>query len=233
MLWENFNNAAWICVNNYWVSNTRNSVAIENRTHVHNICLTGNYHRSMLLNYWHKAMNRCLYIFHPSPRRYSSGWALGSWIISLHFSLFFICSDDEASNDRMKKWKEWGWKRSWPTYFHSFPIHFIHPRLIIWVLNNLVFTVWGCRSHAQPHTWRTRVSLFVWLLPLDLSGMGDSTSSYATACIALGISGALKPHHHDKVETPSVGLYMYYSDWKLPFFEGLEDLTNYCLFKLH
>jgi hypothetical protein len=38
-----------------------------------------------------------------------------------------------------------------------------------------------------------------------MSGMGDSTSSYATAGIALSISGALKPHHHDKVETPSVG----------------------------
>jgi hypothetical protein len=36
--------------------------------------------------------------------------------------------------------------------------------------------------------------------------MGDSTSSYATAGIALRVSGALKPHHHDKVETPSVGI---------------------------
>jgi hypothetical protein len=35
--------------------------------------------------------------------------------------------------------------------------------------------------------------------------MGAPTSSYATAGIALRISGALKPHHHDKVETPSVG----------------------------
>jgi hypothetical protein len=35
--------------------------------------------------------------------------------------------------------------------------------------------------------------------------MGNSTSSYATAGIALMVSGALKPHHHDKVETPSVG----------------------------
>jgi hypothetical protein len=30
--------------------------------------------------------------------------------------------------------------------------------------------------------------------------MGDPTSSYATAGIALRVSGALK-HHHDKVET--------------------------------
>jgi hypothetical protein len=35
--------------------------------------------------------------------------------------------------------------------------------------------------------------------------MGDPISSYATAGIALRVSGALKPHHHDKVETPSVG----------------------------
>jgi hypothetical protein len=36
--------------------------------------------------------------------------------------------------------------------------------------------------------------------------MGDPTSSYATASIALRVSGALNPHHHDKVETPSVGI---------------------------
>jgi hypothetical protein len=34
--------------------------------------------------------------------------------------------------------------------------------------------------------------------------MGSPTSSYATAGIALRVSGALKPHHHDKVEAPSV-----------------------------
>jgi hypothetical protein len=34
--------------------------------------------------------------------------------------------------------------------------------------------------------------------------MGDPTSGYATAGIALRVSGALKPHHI-KVETPSVG----------------------------
>jgi hypothetical protein len=62
------------------------------------------------------------------------------------------------------------------------------------------------QPHAQPPTWRTRVSPFVWLLPLDLFGMGDATTSYATAGIALRVSGALKPHHHDKVETPSAGI---------------------------
>jgi hypothetical protein len=34
--------------------------------------------------------------------------------------------------------------------------------------------------------------------------MGGPTSSYATAGIALRVTGALKPHHHDKVEIPSV-----------------------------
>jgi hypothetical protein len=116
------------------------------------------------------------------------GWAVTSWTISLLSSLFLICADEEASNGRMKKWEECGWEKSWPTYFCSLiSVHCIHPRLIIWFLNNLVFT------------WRTRVSFFVWLLPLDLSGMGVPTSSYATAGIALRVSGALKPHHHDKV----------------------------------
>jgi hypothetical protein len=34
--------------------------------------------------------------------------------------------------------------------------------------------------------------------------MGDPTSSYATAGIALRVSGALKIHYHDKLDTPSV-----------------------------
>jgi hypothetical protein len=51
-----------------------------------------------------------------------------------------------------------------------------------------------------------QVSLFVWLLPFDLSGLGGPASSYATAGIALRVSGALKPHHHDKVGIASVGI---------------------------
>jgi hypothetical protein len=35
--------------------------------------------------------------------------------------------------------------------------------------------------------------------------MVDPSSSYAKAGIALRVSKALKPHHHNKVETPSVG----------------------------
>jgi len=47
------------------------------------------------------------------------------------------------------------------------------------------------------------VSLFVWALPFDLSGMGGPTSSYATAGIALRVTESHKPPHHYKVETPS------------------------------
>jgi hypothetical protein len=73
-------------------------------------------------NEWHIWFACCFCDILPSfyflpPRRYSSGWALASWIINLHFSLFFICSDDEASNGRMKKWEECGWKRSWIILF--------------------------------------------------------------------------------------------------------------------
>jgi hypothetical protein len=41
--------------------------------------------------------------------------------------------------------------------------------------------------------------------PLDLSGLGGPTSSYAPVGIALRVSGALEPHHHDKVGVASVG----------------------------
>jgi len=47
------------------------------------------------------------------------------------------------------------------------------------------------------------VSLFVWLLPFGLSGLGVPAGSYATAGIALGVTEALKLPHHVKVETPS------------------------------
>jgi hypothetical protein len=42
--------------------------------------------------------------------------------------------------------------------------------------NNIFYGV-GLLASAQPPTWRTRVSLFVWVITLDLSGMGDPTSS--------------------------------------------------------
>jgi hypothetical protein len=66
----------------------------------------------------------------------------------------------------------------------------------------ICFTGLGCQPNAQPLTWRTRVSLLVLNLTLDLSGLGDPASSYASAGIALEITGARKPHRHDKAETP-------------------------------
>ena len=42
----------------------------------------------------------------------------------------------------------------------------------------------GLSAPVQPPTWRTRVSLFVWVITFDLFGMGGPTSSYATASIA-------------------------------------------------
>jgi hypothetical protein len=48
-----------------------------------------------------------------------------------------------------------------------------------------------------------RVSHFVWVITFHLSGMGDSTSSYATASIAFRIIGPCKPHHYIKVGIPS------------------------------
>jgi len=46
---------------------------------------------------------------------------------------------------------------------------------------------------TQPPTWRTSVSLFIWVLSFDLSGKGGPTSSYATAGVALWIIAPLKP----------------------------------------
>jgi hypothetical protein len=62
----------------------------------------------------------------------------------------------------------------------------------------------------KPPTWRTRVSLLVWHLPRNLTGMGGPTSSYAAAGMALEFIGAHKPltqqrSAFDKVEIPSRG----------------------------
>ena len=49
------------------------------------------------------------------------------------------------------------------------------------------FSGWSRRPHTQPPTWRTRVSLFVWVITFDLSGLGDLASRYTTAGLALRI----------------------------------------------
>jgi len=45
------------------------------------------------------------------------------------------------------------------------------------ISTDIFFTGWGCQPHAQPSTWRTRVSLSVWVITFDLSGMEGPTSS--------------------------------------------------------
>ena len=74
----------------------------------------------------------------------------------------------------------------------------------LWSFLNITFsTGWGCRSHVQPPTWRTRVSLFVSVVTFDLSGMEDLASSYATASMAVRVTWPSKPHHYVTVRIPS------------------------------
>lgn len=55
-----------------------------------------------------------------------------------------------------------------------------------------VFTRWGC----QPLTWRTRVSVSVWHITFDLSGMGDPPCSCATAEQFSGFFEHIKVGYH-------------------------------------
>ena len=65
----------------------------------------------------------------------------------------------------------------------------------LWGFFNInCFAGWD-QPHAQPPTWRTGVSVFVWVITLDLSGMGGPTSNYATASIVPWLIRSLKPHH--------------------------------------
>jgi hypothetical protein len=59
--------------------------------------------------------------------------------------------------------------------------------------------------------------------------MGAPTSSYATSGIALRVSGALKPHHHDKGDTIG-GQVMVYSNifWFYATFSWQDVLTLNC-----
>ena len=64
---------------------------------------------------------------------------------------------------------------------------------------DLSFRRWRFQPHAQPLTWRTRVSLFLWVNTFDLSFTGGPTSSHPTAIIALRIIWRCKPHNYIKV----------------------------------
>jgi hypothetical protein len=107
-----------------------------------------------------------------SPRRYSSGRAMASWtpcpilcslsfLPSFHFHFAEIIMYILQPSPRLRWW--------------SISVQSIHPKPI--VSEQLIFTVWSCEPHAQPPTWRTRVSLFVLLLPLDLPGMDEETTN--------------------------------------------------------
>ena len=48
------------------------------------------------------------------------------------------------------------------------------------------------------------LSLLVCRLNFDVSSEGGPASSYTTADIALRVTGALEPPHHDKVETSTI-----------------------------
>ena len=74
------------------------------------------------------------------------------------------------------------------------------------------FPGWGRYPHTHPPTWRTRVSLSVWVITFDLSCLGDPASSYATTGLALRIIWPHKPHHYVKVETPSGGILYFASN---------------------
>jgi hypothetical protein len=67
----------------------------------------------------------------------------------------------------------------------------------------LIFMGWDYKSHTQPLTWRTRISLFVWIITLNMWGMGGTTSSYATASICSQDHWSRKLHHYLKVGIPS------------------------------
>jgi hypothetical protein len=67
------------------------------------------------------------------------------------------------------------------------------PHILCEVLWQQIFTGWGRQPHAHPPTWRIRVSLLVWHLPRNLSGMGGATSSCAAAGKALELIVAHKP----------------------------------------
>jgi uncharacterized Fe-S cluster protein YjdI len=87
------------------------------------------------------------------------------------------------------------------TDFHSF-----HPSEADYPVSEqfIFYVVRLLASRPTPNLEDQGIPL-VGLLLLDLSGMGVPTSNYTTTGIALRVSEALKPHHHDKVKTPSVG----------------------------
>jgi len=85
-----------------------------------------------------------------------------------------------------------------PIFSSSPPSSFPCSQVVVYLLNpseaslrfpeRKFFSGVGSYPHAQPPTWRTRVSLFVWVITFDLSGLDDPASSYATSGLALRIT---------------------------------------------
>ena len=69
----------------------------------------------------------------------------------------------------------------------------------------IYITGWDCQPHAQPPTWRTRVSLLVRVTTFELSGTWCHTSSVTTASTVLRIIWPHNPHHCVKVGIPRWG----------------------------
>jgi hypothetical protein len=79
------------------------------------------------------------------------------------------------------------WMEDVVAHLFSLIFHSFHPSEVDYLVPEQ-FSFYGMRLLASRPTTNledTRVSLFVWLLPLDLSGMGAPTSNYSTAGIAL------------------------------------------------
>jgi hypothetical protein len=83
----------------------------------------------------------------PSPRHYSSGWALASWTIRLHSSLLLICPLHPFTFILRR------WSYTSSNHLHlglPVSVQSIHPRLTVWFLNSLVFTVRSLASRPTP-----------------------------------------------------------------------------------
>jgi hypothetical protein len=65
---------------------------------------------------------------------------------------------------------------------------------------NFVFTGLGYHPKAQHPTLLIRVSLFICIITLHLSGLGKPASSYASAGITLEVIDSHKTYRHDKAE---------------------------------
>ena len=78
-----------------------------------------------------------------------------------------------------------------PYAYQSHPKH-------SWSYLNINCFYW-CQPHTQSPIWRTRLSLFVWVITFDLSRIRDLASSCATAGLALRIFWLGKPNNYVKV----------------------------------